>query len=79
VPYYGPSVKWFTDTYKTTYHQEPDYQAAGGFASALVIQKAIEETGTLDSNKVKQVLDRMNIMKESTKKLKACQAESNRW
>jgi branched-chain amino acid transport system substrate-binding protein len=62
LPYYGPSVKWFTDTYKNTYHQEPGYHAAGGFASALVIQKAIEETGTLDSNKVKQALDRMNIM-----------------
>ena len=62
LPYYGQSVKWFTDTYRNTYHQEPGYHAAGGFASALVIQKAIEETGTLDSNKVKQALDRMNIM-----------------
>ncbi|HHS48810.1 MAG TPA: branched-chain amino acid ABC transporter substrate-binding protein [Desulfurella acetivorans] len=62
LPYYGPSVKWFTDTYKNTYHQEPGYHAAGGFASGLVIQKAIEETGTLDSNKIKQALDRMNIM-----------------
>ncbi|OSS42693.1 Branched-chain amino acid ABC transporter, amino acid-binding protein [Desulfurella amilsii] len=60
--YYGPSVKWFTDTYINTYHQEPGYHAAGGFASALVIQKAIEETGTLDSNKIKQALDRMNIV-----------------
>ncbi|HEX13632.1 MAG: branched-chain amino acid ABC transporter substrate-binding protein [Desulfurella sp.] len=60
--YYGPSVKWFADAYRNTYKQEPGYHAAGGFASALVLQKAIEETGTLDSNKIKQALDRMNIM-----------------
>lgn len=60
--YYGPSVQWFTDNYKATYKQEPGYHAAGGFASALIIQKAIEETGTIDSNKVKQALDKMNLM-----------------
>ncbi len=62
LPYYGPTVEWFANNYRSAYKQEPGYHAAGGFASALVIQKAIEETGSLDSKKVKQDLDKMNIM-----------------
>lgn len=38
------------------------YHAAGGYAAGLVLQKAIEDAGTLDTEEVKKALEKMDIM-----------------
>lgn len=60
--YYGPSVKEFVDAYKAEFGEEPSYHAAGGYVAGLVLQKAIEEAGSLDSAAVQAALDKMDVM-----------------
>lgn len=61
--WYGPSVKNFIDTYKTKYGgEEPSYHSAGGYVAGLILQRAIEQAGALDTEKVKKALDDMKIM-----------------
>ena len=62
IPWYGPTAKWFIDEYRKAYHETPGYHAAGGFIAALVLQKAIEDAGCLDSEKVAKALEKMDIM-----------------
>lgn len=62
--WYGPSVSWFVKEYKAIDKsgKEPGYHAAAGLAAGLVLQKAIENAGTLDTNAVKNELEKMDIM-----------------
>ena len=59
--FYGISAKEFVDKYRSKYGNVPGYHAAGGYAAGLVLQKAIEDAGTLNSDKVKAALDGMDI------------------
>ena len=58
----GPTIKEFVQAYKDAYGEEPSYHSAGGYTAGLVVQKAIETAGTLDTNKVKEALDAANLM-----------------
>jgi branched-chain amino acid transport system substrate-binding protein len=60
--FYGPSSAEFTEAYQTAYDEEPSYHAAGGYVAGLLLQKAIEEAGTLDTQAVKSALDNLNLM-----------------
>lgn len=62
IPWYGPSVKEFVEAYKAKYGYEPGYHAAGGYAAGLVLQKAIEDAGSLEPDKVKAALEKMDIL-----------------
>lgn len=62
IPWFGPSGDWFTKTYKKMYHEDPGYHAAGGFVAGLVLQKAIEDAGCIASEKVRNALEKMDIM-----------------
>ena len=62
VEFFGPSVEEFTKEYEAKYGETPGYHAAGGYAAGLVLQKAIEDAGTLDSEKVRQALENMKVM-----------------
>ncbi len=58
VEWFGPTVAEFTNQYKAKYgNEEPSYHSAGGYAAGLILQKAIEKAGTLETDKVKAALD----------------------
>ena len=61
-PDYGPTGKEFVDAYKAAFGEEPSYHAAGGYAAGLILQKAIETAGSLETDKVKAALDGMDMM-----------------
>ena len=62
VPWYGPSVADFVAAYNAKYGEDPAYHAAGGYGAGLILQRAIEEAGSLDTDKVRAALDGMNVM-----------------
>jgi branched-chain amino acid transport system substrate-binding protein len=62
VPYYGPTSADFTSAYKSKYGAPPSYHSAGGYAAGLTLQKALEDAGSADPDKVKAALDKMDFM-----------------
>ena len=62
VPWYGVSGDWFVKNYSKRYGETPGYHAAAGFVAGLVLQKAIEDAGSLKSSKVKKALEAMDLM-----------------
>ena len=62
LPWYGPAVKDFTAAYTAKYNAPPSYHSAGGYATGLILQKAIEDADSVDPDKVKAALDKMNLM-----------------
>lgn len=62
VTYYGPSSQEFTDAYKKAYDEDPSYHAAGGYVAGLLLQKAIEDADSTDTDAVKTALDNMNLL-----------------
>jgi branched-chain amino acid transport system substrate-binding protein len=60
--FYGPSSSDFTQMYTDAFAEEPSYHAAGGYAACLLLQKAIEDAGTLDSEAVRTALENLDIM-----------------
>ncbi|WP_457570157.1 amino acid ABC transporter substrate-binding protein [Desulfurobacterium sp.] len=59
--FFGISAAQFVKEYKDAYGNVPGYHAAGGYTAGLVLEKAIEDAGTLNSDKVKAALDNMDI------------------
>lgn len=62
LPYYGPSNADFTAAYKAKYNSTPSYHSAGGYATGLILQKAIEDANSVDPEKIKAALDKLNLM-----------------
>lgn len=63
VEWYGPTNEAFVKAYKAAYKgQEPSYHAAGGYMAGLILQYAIEQAGTLDTQKVKTALDKTDFL-----------------
>lgn len=58
----GPEGAAFVEAYKQAYNEEPSYHAAGGYAAGLVLQKAIEEAGSLDTAAVQAALDSLDLL-----------------
>jgi branched-chain amino acid transport system substrate-binding protein len=56
-PQFGPTVEQFAKDYQAKYNSEASYESAGGYASGLILQHAIEQAGTLDSDKVAAALN----------------------
>jgi branched-chain amino acid transport system substrate-binding protein len=61
-PDFGPTGTDFIAAYKAAYNEEPSYHAAGGYVAALILQKAIETAGSLDTAAVKAALDATNMI-----------------
>jgi ABC-type branched-subunit amino acid transport system substrate-binding protein len=62
LPYFGPSSAEFVASYQALYQEAPTYHAAGGYTAGLILQQAIESTGSLDTQQIKAALDQMNLM-----------------
>jgi branched-chain amino acid transport system substrate-binding protein len=60
--WYGLSGKEFTDAYTAAYGEEPSYHAAGGYIAGLLLQKAIEQAGSLDAEAVKTALESFDML-----------------
>ncbi len=60
--WYGPSVKDFIAEYQTKYKADPSYHSAGGYMAGLLLQKAIEDTGSVDPAQLKAYLDKLDLM-----------------
>lgn len=60
--WYGPSSEDFVTAYKAKFNEEPSYHAAGGFIAGLLLQKAIEQAGSLDNQAIKAALDSLDLL-----------------
>ncbi len=62
IEYFGISVADFTTEYKAKFKEEPTYHSAGGYVAGLILEKAIATAGSIDTEKVKAALDKMDVM-----------------
>ncbi len=63
VEWFGPTGAEFVSAYQAAYGgEEPSYHAAGGYIAGLILQRAIEQAGSLDTEAVKAALDQMDVM-----------------
>ncbi len=60
--WFGPTSAEFVKAYKAAYNEDPDYHSAGGYAAGLVLQKAIQDADSIDADKVKAALDKMDVL-----------------
>jgi branched-chain amino acid transport system substrate-binding protein len=58
---YGPSGTDFGKAYTAKYNTPPSYESAGGYASGLILQHAIEQAGGIETAKVAQALNATDI------------------
>ncbi|MGB2604601.1 MAG: amino acid ABC transporter substrate-binding protein [Candidatus Sulfotelmatobacter sp.] len=58
---YGPSGADFARAYSAKNNTPPSYESAGGYACGLILQHAIEQAGSIDSDKVAQALNATDI------------------
>lgn len=58
---YGPSGDDFGKAYSGRYNSPPSYESAGGYACGLILQRAIEQAGGVDTPKVAQALNATDI------------------
>jgi branched-chain amino acid transport system substrate-binding protein len=50
----GPTTDWFSDNFEQTFHQPPDYVAAGSFAAGLVLTECIRRAATLNDEALRK-------------------------
>ncbi|MHB0869782.1 MAG: amino acid ABC transporter substrate-binding protein [Chloroflexota bacterium] len=62
LPWYGVSVKDFTQQYQAKYKGDPSYHSAGGYGAGLILQKAIEDADSVEQARVIAALDKLNVM-----------------
>jgi len=60
--WYGLSVADFTQAYQAKYNEAPSYHSAGGYVAGLILQKALEDAGSTDPEKVRAALDQMDLL-----------------
>jgi branched-chain amino acid transport system substrate-binding protein len=58
---YGPGGAEFDKAYTAKYNVPPSYESAGGYATGLILQHAIEQAGTIDTKKVAQALNSTDL------------------
>jgi len=60
-PDFGPTAAAFTKTFTDKFKIEPGYHAAGGYAAGLLLQRAIEQAGSIEQAKVADVLNKIDV------------------
>jgi len=60
-PDFGPTPAEFTKRFQEKYNIAPGYHAAGGYSGGLLLQRAIEQSASLDPEKVAAELNKMNV------------------
>ena len=60
-PQFGPTTAEFAKTFEDKFHAKADYHTASGYTAGVVLQHAIEQAGTIDSEKVAAALNTTDI------------------
>ncbi len=60
--WYGISNADFISAYRAKYNEAPTYHSAGGYAAGLILQKALEDAGSVDPSQLKAALDKMDLL-----------------
>jgi branched-chain amino acid transport system substrate-binding protein len=60
-PDFGPNAQEFNKRFSDKYKIEAGYHAAGGYTAGLLLQHAIEESGSIDQAKVAAVLNKIDV------------------
>jgi branched-chain amino acid transport system substrate-binding protein len=60
--FYGPDSQDFVDAYLEAYDEEPSYHAAGGYQAGLLLQKAIEDSDSMETEAVAEALDNLDLL-----------------
>lgn len=60
-PDFGADAAVFTKAFSEKFKIEPGYHAAGGYAAGLILQHAIEQSGSIDQAKVAVELNKMDV------------------
>ncbi len=58
---YGPSGADFAKAYTAKYNAPPSYESAGGYACGMILQRAIEQAGSIEAAKVAEALNATDI------------------
>jgi branched-chain amino acid transport system substrate-binding protein len=62
VEWFGPLGKEFVEAYEAAYNgEEPSYHSAGGYAAGQILQKAIQDADSTDTEAIKEALDKMDM------------------
>lgn len=62
VEWFGPTGEDFASAYEAAYGDPPTYHAAGGYTAGLVLQKAIIDADSVDTEAVKAALNAMHVV-----------------
>ncbi len=57
----GPNSEWFSSYFKKNFGVPPDYTAAQGFATGVVIQEAIQRAGELKDERLRRAVADLDI------------------
>jgi len=60
-PDFGPDAPAFSRAFLEKIKIEPGYHAAGGYAAGLILQHAIEQSGSIDQTQVAAELNKMDV------------------
>lgn len=60
-PVQGPNSEWFSAHFKKEFGMPPDYTAAQGFATGVVIQEAIRRAGGLEDERLRKTVANLDI------------------
>jgi len=58
---YGPTGEEFVSVIREKWGHDPEYHHAEAYAACLVLQKTIEEAGTLDSNSIRETVNNLDF------------------
>ena len=61
IEWFGPTGEEFVAAYEAAFGEKPTYHVAGGYAAGLLLEKAILNADSVDSEAVKAALDAMNL------------------
>ncbi len=60
--WFGPEGDAFVADYQKAYGEKPGYHAAGGYIAGVLLQQAIEKSGSIESDQVKKVLQDVDAL-----------------
>jgi branched-chain amino acid transport system substrate-binding protein len=60
-PQIGPTSQQFVKAFEDKFHAPPDYHAASGYTDGLILQHAIEQAGSIDTEKVTAALNATDV------------------
>lgn len=61
IEWFGPSGEDFSAAFETAYSDKPTYHAAGGYTAGLLLERAIRNADSVDTEAVRSALDAINI------------------